>query len=290
MAVLIFGVINEIHNRSRHVFSTIDHTIYQEIGDNAYPEIAKSEDQAPLPIPPSAAQKGRVMHIPILMYHHVGDVPAHADAVRRGLTVSAANFEQQVKWLKDQGYQSVYLNDLKNFAKTGKPAPPAKPLIFTFDDGYDDVFVNAIPILKKYGYTGAFGIITNFPGTISGTNTYATWEEIAQAKTDGFEIVCHTQNHFDGSNKKFTSDYIFQNLSGCQQDIKSHLGDAEPILIYPYGHYTAVYIQQAQKVGFTMALTVHAGAFINMDDLMELPRVRVNPNEPMDKFIEKLSR
>ncbi len=228
-------------------------------------------------------------NIPILMYHHIGYVPTStADSIRIGLTVSPLEFSQQVAWLKKEGYNSISLNDLYLYSQK-RFTLPKKPVIFTFDDGYSDAFSNAVPILKAAGYSGTFGIITNFPGTVSGSNTYATWEAIAAAKQAGMEIVCHTQNHFDGSNPTFTADYIYQNFSGCQQALQSHLGAAEPYLIYPYGHFTAVYLQQMRKVGFVMGLTVHEGAWLNLKSLTDLPRVRVNPNEPLSKFIEKLT-
>lgn len=253
--------------------------------------VVKPEDRAPLPILQSAVQKGRILHLPILMYHHIGTAPAGSDATRKGLTVDPTDFEQQLIWLKNQGYQSTSLEDLRKFALgQNSTALPKKPIIFTFDDGYDDTFTNAIPLLKKYGYAGSFAIITNFPGTTLGNNTYATWDAIKTAQGQGMEIVCHTQNHFDGTSVKFGPDYIFQNLNGCQTDLLFHLGSVEPIIIYPYGHYSSTYIEQAKKAGFAMGITVHEGSFINLDDLFEIPRVRVSPGISMEKFQERLDQ
>jgi peptidoglycan/xylan/chitin deacetylase (PgdA/CDA1 family) len=217
------------------------------------------------------------------MYHHVGDLPNGADKVQADLTVPTANFASQVKWLSDNDYKSITLNDIYLFS-LGKFTIPKKPVVFTFDDGYQDVFTNAIPILKQYGYTGSFGIITKNPGTVAGDNTYASWQIIARAYLNGQEIVSHTQNHFDGSNPKFTANYIYQNLSGSVLDIKKNLGFTTNILIYPYGHYTDTYITQAKKAGFIMGITVHEGNIINLDNLFELPRVRVHGAETLDEF------
>ena len=244
-----------------------------------YQSLVTEKDRQPLPLPP----KGQSVKVPILMYHHVGSLPAAPNVIRKDLTVSAADFEEQVKWLFDSGYTSIQLQDLYNFSK-GQFRLPKKPVIFTFDDGYRDVFENAIPILKKYGFTGSFGIITQYPHTVSGDNFYASWEQISAAQAAGNEIVCHTQNHFDGLSPKYNSEYIFQNLSGCQQDIVDHLGAVEPILIYPYGRYNESYIKEANRAGIIMGLTVHEGDAINLDDLMEIPRVRVHGKEDFEKF------
>jgi peptidoglycan/xylan/chitin deacetylase (PgdA/CDA1 family) len=245
--------------------------------------IITPKDTAPLPIPEDVIKSGKTIRVPILMYHHVGTPPEGSDRLRYNLTVPTEQFEKQVQWLKENGYTSISMDELYNDIAT-KTKLPEKPVIFTFDDGYDDVFINAVPILKKYGYVGVFGIITQFPGITQGTNTYATWAIIADAKTQGMEIICHTQNHFDGANKKFNTNYIYQNLSGCQQDIRDHLGSAEPYLIYPYGHYNASYIEQAKKAGFVISLTVHEGTIINISNLMEIPRLRINPSLDLETF------
>ena len=236
-----------------------------------------------------AAEPGIVHNvgIPILMYHHVGNWPADStDRLRLDLTVSPENFDEQVAWLKAQGYHSVSLTDLYKYSQ-GEGTLPEKPIAFTFDDGYDDVFTYAVPILEKYGYSGSFGIITQWPGTVSGTNTYASWATIQQAAKSGMEIVCHTQNHFDGSNPKFDSNYIFNNLTGCKKDMENN-GISTNILIYPYGHTNPAYIDQAKNAGFVMGL-VEAGKFYDKyDDIMRVPRIRVGGSETLDKFEKTL--
>lgn len=247
------------------------------------------ETQAQKPEKVIVKTDGKALHVPILMYHHVGTAPETANATHKGLTVSPAEFESQVAWLKDNGYTSVSINQLHTHIVNTASTWPSKSVIFTFDDGYTDVFENAVPILKKYGFTGSFAIITSFPGQTQGDNYYATWDQITNAKNAGMEIICHTQNHFDGSSTKFSSEFIYQNLTGCQQDLKNHFGSASPYLVYPYGHFTPEYVSEAVKAGFVMSFTVQGGSYVNPDDLMHIPRVRVNPNESIERFVEKLS-
>ena len=236
-----------------------------------------------------ATSSATTLHLPILMYHHIGYVPTGiVDSIRIGLTVSPENFTEQVNYLKQNGYTTISLNDLYRYTQHQFNLPK-KPVLFTFDDGYDDSFQYAIPTLLEAGYTGTFAIITDFPGTVDGTNSYAAWDQILAAKNSGMEVVCHTQNHFDGSNPKFNGDYILQILTGCQQALTQHLGLAEPFVIYPYGHYSQVYLEQMKKLGLVIGLTVHEGSWINLSSMLELTRVRVNRDEPMDIFIEKLN-
>jgi len=252
--------------------------------DLKYESLVTGEDRKPLPPP-----KGQSVKIPILMYHHIGEPPPNAGQVRKDLTVSVQNFTDQVKWLRDNGYSAIHLMDIYNYSK-GKFTLPKKPVVFTFDDGYDDVFQNAIPILRQYGYTGSFAIITQYPHQQQGDNFYASWDEIASAYSAGNEVVCHTQNHFDGSNPNYSADFIFSNLSGCQQDIKNHLGSAEPVLVYPYGHYNANYLAQANKAGFVMGVTVHEGDILDLANLMAIPRVRVHAYTTADMLKRLLEK
>lgn len=222
--------------------------------------------------------------VDILTYHHIGEPPDYNDKLRVDLTVSTENFEKQVAWLKEQNYNSISLQNLLDSA-SGKFKLPEKPIIFTFDDGYDDVFINAVPVLTKYGYIGSFAIITQFPGNSYGTNVYATWSDIKKAKNLGMEIVSHTQDHFDGTNPKYNKKFIQQNLKGSLDDLKNNLGTEAPkIILYPYGHYNSDYLQIAKELGFRMGVTVKTGKIIRYDKLMEIPRMRISNSTTFEQF------
>lgn len=224
------------------------------------------------------------LKLPILMYHHIGSVPNPKDELRKDITVSPEDFEKQVKWLKDSGYKTVSLGDLFNYTKN-KFKMPEKPIVLTFDDGYEDAFENAIPILKKNNFIGSFGVITQFPGIEYSGNVYANWATIRKAKAMGMEIVSHTQDHFDGTNPRYSQKFILKNLEDSQKDLQINLGFLPlPILIYPYGHYSGQYIQTARTAGFRLGLTTKFGKTVFFDKLMEIPRVRIHGKETLDTF------
>ena len=236
-----------------------------------------------LPENPSPSVKNATKKIPILMYHHIGPIPENADQLKKGLSISETDFELQVAWLHGQGYQSLTLNQLLEKLKKNEPLPE-KPVIFTFDDGYDDTLIYAPKILKNYGFTGDFAIITQFVGISLGNNSYASWQDIKTAKLAGMEIISHTQDHFDGTNKKYTDIFISNNLKNSQKDIQDNLGKTFPILIYPYGHFDDRYIKLAQEAGFEMGITTIEGQTINTHELMTIPRMRVNGGISLEKF------
>lgn len=231
----------------------------------------------------------KTLQIPILMYHHVGYLTPEADAITKDLTVSPTDFEIQVKFIKEKGFTSISLANV--YAATqGQFTLPSKPIVFTFDDGYQDVFDNALPLLHQYGFNGATAIITQYAGHPG----YASWADIKIAQLGGTEIVSHTQNHFDPlepTNKlthNYTPEQMEANLVASIKDIQDNLGITTNILVYPYGHYSPEYIDLVRQAGFVMGLTVHHGNRVNPDDLFHIPRIRVHGNQNMQKFAEFL--
>jgi peptidoglycan/xylan/chitin deacetylase (PgdA/CDA1 family) len=228
---------------------------------------------------------GKYINLPILMYHHIGDVPAESenDALRLGLTVSLKNFEEQVAWLKSSGFNSITLQNLLDYT-TGKFTMPNNPVILTFDDGYEDAILNAPPILKKYDFVGSFAVITQFSGIKYGSNIYATWQQIKQAKNAGMEIVSHTQDHFDGTNIKYEDGFVLRNLKSSRQDIKDNLGVDTPVLVYPFGNYDERLIGFAKEAGYQMGVAINDSKRVHLDKLFEIPRLRVNGGATISGF------
>lgn len=241
----------------------------------------KKRNQAP--VSAATVASGKSVNVPILMYHHVGGLPAGADAITTDLTVPASAFAEQVNWLKSQGFNTITLHDLFEYS-LGKFKMPTKPLIFTFDDGYSDVFENAIPALTQYGYVGSFGIITAKVGHVEGNNTYATWDQIKSASDSGMEIVSHTNSHFDGTNPKYSLAYERDDIAQSLKELKSHLNTSTNILIYPYGHYNEQYRQAMHAAGVVMGVTEIHSADVNLSDLDEVPRLRVHGRESLTTF------
>ncbi len=119
---------------------------------------AQSTNNVPLPtIQPTKIQQkvndvpqmsGYQLIVPILMYHYVGNNPNPADLQRDTLSISPNKFNEQMKYLSDNGYAAISLDTL--YAGLKKQVTlPNKSIILTFDDGYIDFYYNAYPILIK---------------------------------------------------------------------------------------------------------------------------------------------
>ncbi|MBV9710060.1 MAG: polysaccharide deacetylase family protein, partial [Ktedonobacteraceae bacterium] len=143
------------------------------------------------PILPPLQPVSRTVQVPIPMFHHISNVPVY-EALARSLEVNPTLFTQQMDYLKAQGYHTITFNQLFNALYYGGPLP-AKPIILTFDDGYDDAYKFAYPILKAHGFSGMFYIIT---GKI-GWGGQMTWRQMSEMLQNGMQMGSHTIHHVD---------------------------------------------------------------------------------------------
>lgn len=123
-------------------------------------------------------------NIPVIMYHSVG-IP-NKKWHWNFLTCPWMIFEDQMQWIKSNGYTTIHLDDLYSFIYAGKNLPD-KPIVLTFDDGYLDNYVFAYPLLKKYGLKGTIFINPEFvdPRLIK-RKIFDQTDDISKLETDGF--------------------------------------------------------------------------------------------------------
>ncbi len=125
--------------------------------------------------------------VPILEYHMVD---THEDADSHPYNVPPEDFAAQLNYLKSEGYTTITLMDFLR-AKKGKQQLPEKPIILTFDDGYEDNYTIMLPLLEARGMTAVLFMPTN----LIGLPDYLTWDELRDMSRRGIEIGSHTANH-----------------------------------------------------------------------------------------------
>lgn len=233
-----------------------------------------SETATPAPIVRDA-------RVPILMYHHVGELPPDADAVRKSLTVSQDRFEEQMKFLAEQGYTTIHIAALVNHFQTGAPLPE-KPILLTFDDGYDDNYVNVFPTLKDHGFVGTFFIIG--APTDYGSPGYLRWEQILEMYENGMEIGNHSLTHRYnlGTTRNSTQDGEIKNAHKLMVD---HLPNWTPIFSYPSGSYNQYSLNLLKDLGYVAAVTTKQGTSQSSDKPYELRRIRIRGEWSMSQFL-----
>lgn len=234
--------------------------------------------------------------MPILMYHYLSDPPGGADRYRRDLSVSPALFEQHLAWLREQGYQSITLEQLHRHLVLGEPLPE-RPIIITFDDGYADNYANAFPLLAKYGFGGAFFVVTELAERASAGMTapdgtvyaddYMTWPQMQEMQAAGMDIQCHARVHEDLTD--MDDERLIWQVLGCSEMIESNLGQRPRFVAYPSGIYDQRVAQFFASDGYYGGITTRQGAVQRSDDLFELQRLRVRGTTTIAELDELLA-
>ncbi len=205
--------------------------------------------------------------VPVFLYHSLG-------------TTDAA-FETHLQAIEKAGYNTISLDQLEMFLDGPEdcgPQLPENPILLSFDDGYQNQFDFAPPLLAKYGMVGTFFIITSYPGT---TSTWAHWADISDAVTkypDNVELACHSHAaHFQvGGVSEYllmTEKQAYDDMVECRDQLMSNTGVDTTSLAWPFGTHTADLIETARDAGFTMTFTTWPGInHFDNDDAMGLVR------------------
>jgi len=215
----------------------------------------------------------------ILMYHHIGPLPQDADDIRRGLTVSSENFDSQMKYLKENGYNVLTMKEM--YVLVAQSKLPEKAVILTFDDGYQDNYLYAEPVLENYGFKATFNIITDDIGQAE----YMTPEEVIALSKKGHELASHTVSH--PSLEQLSGDALMSELVDSKSALEKMTADKVITLCYPAGKYDAEVEAAAKSAGYKMAITTVAskGTF-STSRPYEISRYRINPTTQLDSLIK----
>jgi len=213
------------------------------------------------------------------MYHYISAPPTGADAIRLDLSVTPQRFESHLKYLRDAGYHVITLDDMLYYLTQGRPLPE-KPVILTFDDGYEDNYRNAFPLLEKYGMVGHFFLITDFIN--QGRPGYMTWPQIEEMAAAGQRFGSHSRNHADLRGKSV--DYLVWQALGGKEAIEEHLGYHPRWIVYPSGDYDEQVIAVYKSAHYWGGLTTRQGATHTLNDIFKLTRVRVRGSYTAEKL------
>jgi peptidoglycan/xylan/chitin deacetylase (PgdA/CDA1 family) len=220
--------------------------------------------------------------IPILMYHYVADVPPSTGPYASGLTVRTGDFDDQMRYLAHNGYQTVDLGDLY-LARRGLKTLPPKSVILTFDDGGLDNYRVAFPILVKYGLRGTFFVVTGKVGAVGQMD----WDDLRVMADQGMSVDSHTVSH-PVDLRVVDDPRLARELGDSRTAIAQNLGLAPESLSYPSGRYDERVAAAAKAAGYLLAVSTNSGSDAGTDADFQIRRIRVAAFESLEGFSSSL--
>ncbi len=218
------------------------------------------------------------IQVPILMYHYIGNNPNPADHARDILSVTPDKFEAQMKYLSDNGFQTITFDTLYPSLTQNQPLPP-KPIILTFDDAYVDFYFNAYPILLKYNLLSTVFVPTN----LVGKPAYMNWDQITQLNSTGrVNFLAHSQNH--SYLTTLSDNDLTKELTISKKQLEDKLGKPINFMAYPYGAVNNRVIEVTKKVGYLGAAGTWISKFHSQSTLYDMPRLRITGNMDLETY------
>lgn len=205
---------------------------------------------------PAATDTRTSVELPVLMYHSISE-----DSAKNEYNITPQAFESDLKWLKDNGYTTVSAKQLADYVENGTMLPE-KPVLLTFDDGYENNYTNAFPLLKKYNMKAVISLI--------GKDLRLNENQLKEMHDSGLvEIGSHTYDlhsisgDVKGADKKpgeTQEEYrkrLTDDLQKSIDEITRITGKAPIVFAWPYGAYPLDRSadQILKDLGFKVSLT-----------------------------------
>ncbi len=243
----------------------------------------------------------------IFSYHEIADKSETLDST---YAVSPANFEAQMKWLIDDGYAFITVDDIINSRKHNKPLPD-KAVLITFDDGYQSVYDNAFPILKKYHIPTLIALVgswlkstdkVDFDGHQIDRSKFLSQAEITEMVASGLVevgshsyylhrgILANPQGNLEPAtttrlwfpdqaayeDDKAYRARIYKDLKQNNEFLKEYTGQKPRVMVWPYGEYNMEAKDIAERLDMSIGLTLDDGSNTTNTPLWGLRRILVD--------------
>ena len=220
--------------------------------------------------------------VPILMYHSVARSPS---AATRALSVAPEAFAEQMALLHDRGFTPVGTARLAAAWRSGGPLPE-RPVLITFDDGYEGVHRHALPALAAHGFASTLFVSTGWlrgaHDTGGGLDTMLDWDQVRELAGAGTEIGGHSHTH--PQLDQVTDAALRFELLRCREIITAELGSRPASFAYPYGYSSARVRRSVRAAGFAQSLAVGNGLARRRQGPYALQRVTVRRTTGIEEF------
>lgn len=214
----------------------------------------------------TAIPSGR--QVPVLMYHAVSDQTWGLE----GLFLSPPDMEAQLKCLTENGYDPIFFSDLPHLDQY------RKPVILTFDDGYNNNYTDLYPLLQKYNVKATIFVI---PSSVGGQYSMTAAQIKEMADSGLVSIQSHTQDHKELAS--LSADQQKQQFAQSQLAIARMTGRIPSVLSYPSGSYDSNTLSLAPEY-FDMAVKSRGGLWTVQNNFFEIDRYPVYRDTGIHSF------
>ena len=247
------------------------------------------------------------INLPVLMYHLVLKNPKN----KNQFIISQKTFEEDLQYIKNNGYTTVLVKDLIDYTE-GKSELPPKPILLTFDDGAYNNYLYAFPLAKKYNMKFVFSPIAAEAEKYSQIKdenpnySHANWEEIREMSDSGLvEIQNHTYNMHCSKNprvgctKKFGESEetykrnLSEDISKSQELIEKNTGKKPTAFFYPFGACSKCSEKIIRSLGFKSTFLCESRVnkiSKNPECLFRLGRFIRPPDVPSEKVFSAFEK
>jgi len=215
----------------------------------------------------------------ILTYHHVAKAPPHHP--KPHLFVPPQEFKIQMEFLHEKGFRVVTLDEIRNGLLEGKKPLP-RSVAITFDDGFEDNFHYAFPILRQQGFSATIFMVAKNIRKNEGTNhenntgdRYLTWEQLQQMNQGGLTIGAHSTTH-----KRLSvigEDQAKKEIDTSKKILEQGLQQSVHWFCYPFGSFNKKVADYVRMAGFLGAASTIRDNRIKPFQLYYMPRIMVMP-------------
>lgn len=213
------------------------------------------------------------IEVPIIMYHSILKDPSRSNKY----TVTPSVLEEDLKYIKDNGYTTVTISDLISYVYDDTPLPE-KPIVLTFDDGHYNNYGYLFPLLEKYDMKAVISIVGSYTDKFTETDeanlnySYLRWKDIKELMDTGrIEFQNHTYSLHSNTGKrngtkkiKGETDEHYKNvleedILKLQQEFEENTNYTPQCFTYPFGGISNASLNMIKELGFKASLSCEQG-------------------------------
>lgn len=232
------------------------------------------------------------LKIPILMYHSISDDEENTHYYYR-LKTSTKIFEEHMKFLNDNKYSVIGLQDILKYYSSVQDM--TKYVVITFDDGYDDFYTEAFPILQEHDFSATVFLPTDFIGNkklrLKGKE-HLDWSQVSELSDIGISFGSHTVTHPELSSLR--NEDIEYELMQSKKTIEDKLGKSIDTFSYPYKFpgtnkaFITLLRKMLRKNGYNLGVSTRIGTTSKKDDQYFMKRIPISSDDDISLFKAKI--